>query len=154
MTFQYACAFSLGNYSMSVKLAALGDFQCGRRDDSKILNEFRQYCNVSSSKKRLNPLIQATLESYRLFFIWRLTPLRAKELDFWLTLPEEGRWCGDAGEVMTFFFGDRPRCGLHYRDRCPEKWWSPNRKPSCGPGHDCQHAMLLPEAHEFETPEL
>ena len=26
----------------------------GPRDDSKIVNEFRQYCNVSSSNKRLN----------------------------------------------------------------------------------------------------
>ena len=39
----------------------------GPRDDSKIPNEFRQNCNVSSSKKRSNPLTQATLERYRLF---------------------------------------------------------------------------------------
>ena len=34
--------------------------------------------------------------------------IRATELDFCLTTPKEGRWCGDAGEIMTFFFGDRP----------------------------------------------
>ena len=39
------------------------------------------------------------------------------------------------------FFLDRHRCGLRYRNRCPEKWWSPNRKTSCSPRHDCQHAM-------------
>ena len=40
---------------------------------------------------------------------------------------------------MTFFSGDRPRCELHYRDRCPEKWGSPNpalgtiANMQCGP---------------------
>ena len=27
-------------------------------------------------------------------------------------------------------------------------------KTSCGPRHDCQHAMWPPEAHEFDTPKL
>ena len=54
----------------------------GSQDDSTILNEFWQYCNDSSWKKRLNPLTQATLERYRLFFIWRSTPFCASELDF------------------------------------------------------------------------
>ena len=67
------CYDLVNTLSRGVKLAAR---------DSKILNKFRQYCNVSSSKKRLNPLTQATLERYRLFFIWRSTPLRATELDF------------------------------------------------------------------------
>ena len=65
-----------------VKLTALGGFQFGLRDDSKILNEFWQYCNVSSSKKHLNPLTQVTLERYKLFFILISTPLCVTELDF------------------------------------------------------------------------
>ena len=39
----------------------------GPRDDSKILNEFRKYCNDSSSNKRLNPSPQVKLERYRFF---------------------------------------------------------------------------------------
>ena len=34
----------------------LGAFQCKPRDDSKTLNEFQQYYNVSTLKKHLNPL--------------------------------------------------------------------------------------------------
>ena len=46
---------------------ALGAFQCSLQDDSKIPNEFQQHCNVSSSKKCLNPLTQTSLQRYRLF---------------------------------------------------------------------------------------
>ena len=90
-------------YTRGVKLAALAAFQCGPRDESEITNEFWQYCNGSSSNKRLKPRSQATLERY-------------KFLSF-------GENFTDAGKVMTFFFfGDRSYFGLYYRDRCPEKW--------------------------------
>ena len=67
--------------------AALAAFQCGPRDDSEITNEFWQYCNGSSSNKRLKPRSQATLK-------------RCKFLLF-------GDKFTDGGKVMTFF-GDRP----------------------------------------------
>ena len=55
---------------------------------------------------------------------------------------------------MTFFsFGDRLRYGLHCRDRCGEVVISKS-EASCGPRHDCQHAMWPPEAHEFDTPDV
>ena len=86
-----------------VKLAALAAFQCGPRDDSEISNEFRQYCNGSSSNKRLKPRSETTLGRY-------------KFLSF-------GDKFTDAGKVMTFFLlGNQFYFGLHYRDRCPEKW--------------------------------
>ena len=33
-----------------------------------------------------------------------------QNIDSWSTMPEEGRRCEYAGGMMTFFFGDRPRC--------------------------------------------
>ena len=74
----------------------------GPRDDSEITNEFRQYCNRSLSNKRLKPRSQATLERYKFLSL--------------------GDNFTDAGKVTTLFFGDRSYFGLHYRDRCPEKW--------------------------------
>ena len=126
----------------------------GPRDDSKIRNDFWQYCNVLSSKKRLNPLIHATFENCRLFFIWRSTPLRATELDFCLTMPAERRWCGDAGEVMTFLFfifWRSTSLRATFQRLLPGEVVISKSKTSCGPRHDCQHAMWPPEAHEFDN---
>ena len=61
-------------------------------------------------------------------------------------MPEEGRWCGDAGEVMTFFLEiylatiANTILGIDLA--------------TIGPRRDCQHAMWPPEAHEFDTPVL
>ena len=123
------------NNIRGVKLLALEAFQCGPRDDSEITNEFWQYCNWSLSNKRLKHWSQATLERY-------------KFLSF-------GGKFTDAGKVITFYFGDRSYFGLHYRDRCPEKWWSPNPKPHAALGtiaHICKVAPSSPRVwHPWTT---
>ena len=46
-----------------------------------------------------------------------------------------------------FFFGDRSYFRLHFRDRCPEKWWSPNLKLHAALGtiaHICNVAPRSP----------
>ena len=65
-------------YSRGVKLAAFGAFQCGPRDDFKILNKFRQYCNVQLPEHRRH------LRGTHLFFLLSRgsTPPCAKALDF------------------------------------------------------------------------
>ena len=46
-------------------------------------------------------------------------------------MPEEGRWCGDARKVITFFL----EIDLD----------------TIGPWHNCQRTMWPPESHEFDT---
>ena len=54
-----------------------------------------------------------------------------------------------------FFFGDQSYFGLHYRDRCPEKWWFPNPKLHAALGtiaHICNVAPKSPRVwHPWNT---
>ena len=118
------------------QLATLGAFQCSPRDDSKLPNEFRQYCNGLSSNKRLNPWSQATLVRYRFF-----------------SFGDNFTWCNNKTRFVVLMRAMMRRCwkgddlffeiDLHYRDRCPQKWWSPNRK---------LHAALGTIAHICNVP--
>ena len=55
---------------------------------------------------------------------------------------------------MTFLWGDRPHFGLHYRDRCPEKWYLKIENFMRLLARSLTCAMWPPEAHEFDTPGL
>ena len=119
--------------SRGVKLAALASHLCGPRDDSEITNEFRQYCNGSSSNKRLKPRSLATLERYKfLSFRDNFT---------------------DAGKVMTFFFLWRSillRATL--QRSLPREMVIFKSKTSCGSRHDCSYMQCGPQKLMSLTP--
>ena len=71
-------------------------------------------------------------------------------------MPKEGRLCGGAREIMTFFsfFWRSTSLRATLQRPLPREVVISNSKTSCGPRHDCQHAMWPPETHKFDTPVL
>ena len=122
-------------WTRGVKLAAIGAFQCGPRDDSEITNEFRQHCNGSLSNKRLKLWSQATLERYKfLSFGDNFTDTGKMTTCFFLEIDFTS---GSITEIVAQRIGD-----LQIQNFMRPSAWL------------LIYAMWLPEAHEFDTPVL
>ena len=122
-------------YARSVKLAALAAFQCGPRDHSEISNEFRQYCNGSSSNKRLKPRSRAALERY-------------KFLSF-------GDNFTDAGKAMTFLFLEIDLTSGYITEIVAQRSGDLQIQNFMRPSARLLiYAMWPPEAYQFDSPAL